>query len=313
MAPPRIPKSFGARPGDKPRPKSKKDAPAAQASVPTSASIPQTAPAQKRPIIDLTEKQGAPKRQRAEGAPSVSSAALNALGPMGSLHVSDEEVEQWQAMDLGDAARASIKASCQLFIHSIRVVDKLLEEGARLERLQGDNNILRNTLKDKDFLHAKDIKAKDSEISFLKDEVANLTSQLEIANKKATSLHTELGAANLRIEYLEEQQKLGWPDEKREISDEAFANGFHFYRVGFVANDPDYSFEKFGEETVAEIVEFKKEHAAEIRARRIELGLEEEEEAEGAPQEEVSKDAPEVDPTVPLQSIPPTDQSQGAP
>ncbi|XP_074357674.1 uncharacterized protein LOC141697281 [Apium graveolens] len=310
MAPPRIPKSFGARPGDKPRPKSKKDVPAAQASVPTSASVPQTAPVQKRPIIDLTEKQGAPKRQRAEGAPS--SAALNALRPMGSLHVSDEEVEQWKAMDLGDATRASIKASCQLFIHSTRVVDKLLEDGARLERLQGDNNILRNTLKDKDFLHAKDIKVKDSEISFLQGEVAKLTSQLEIANKKATSLHTELDAANLRIEYLEEQQRLGWPDEKREISDEAFANGFYFYRVGFVANDPDYSFEKFGEETVAEMVEFKKEHATEIKARRVELGLEEEE-REGAPQEEVFKDAPEVNPTVPLQSIPPTDQSQGAP
>ncbi|XP_074382414.1 uncharacterized protein LOC141724245 [Apium graveolens] len=207
MAPPRIPKSFGTRPGDKPRPKSKKDVPAAQTSVPTSAPIPQTTPVQKQPVIDLTEKQGAPKKHRTEGAPSGSSTAFSALGPMGALHVSDEEVEQWQAMDLGDAARASIKASCQLFIHSTQVVDKLLEEKARLERLQGDNNILKNTLTDKDFLHAKDIKAKDSEISFLKHEVANLTSQLEIANKKATSLHTELVGANLRIEYSKSNRK----------------------------------------------------------------------------------------------------------
>ncbi|XP_074349932.1 uncharacterized protein LOC141689517 [Apium graveolens] len=311
MAPPRIPKSFGAHPGDKPKPKPKRDASTAQASVPTPTPVPQTTPVLKRPVIDLTEKQGTPKRPRTEGAPSGSSAALNSLGPMGSIHVTDEEVGQWKTMNLEEATRASIKASCHLFIHSTQVVDKLLEEKACLERLQGDNNILKNTLKDTNFLHVKDIKTKDSEISFLKDEVANLTSQLEISNKKATSLHTELGGANLRIEYLEEQQKMGWPDEKREITDEAFANGFHFYRIGFMANDPDYTFERFGEETVAEMVEFKREHATEIKARRIELGLEEDD--EGAPREEVSKDAPEVDPTVPLQTIPPTDESQGVP
>lgn len=55
--------------------------------------------------------------------------------------------------------------------------------------------------------------------------------------------------------------------------------GFSFYHTGFLANDPEYTFEKCGEESKAEIEQFKTKNAKKIKERRVELGLEEAEDA----------------------------------
>lgn len=59
-----------------------------------------------------------------------------------------------------------------------------------------------------------------------------------------------------------------------------------------MANDPDYTFERFGPEAVTEMVEYKKDNVKVIKERRIELGLEKPEEA--PPDHEVREEMTQV-------------------
>ena len=40
----------------------------------------------------------------------------------------------------------------------------------------------------------------------------------------------------------EEEKKNGWDEEKKAISEVSFNSGFHFYVLGFMTNNHDYSF-----------------------------------------------------------------------
>lgn len=86
----------------------------------------------------------------------------------------------------------------------------------------------------------------------------------------------------MRLDALEIEKFDCWGKEKRDVEDRNFQAGFDFYLLGFIANDPDYDWEKkFGKESAKDVAEFKVVNAEKIRKKRIELGL-----------EEASKDAP---------------------
>lgn len=78
---------------------------------------------------------------------------------------------------------------------------------------------------------------------------------LKSLNEKFNAQETKLTDIRARLSYLEDQRKNGWPEEKKEVQDKHFAKGFNFYLVGFIVNDLNYTFEKFGQETVAQMEE----------------------------------------------------------
>ena len=134
---------------------------------------------------------------------------------------------------------------------------------------------------------------------------------LNSLNDKFKSQDAELAKLRARLEYLEDQKANGWADEKKEIQDDYFAKGFHFYLIGFMANDQDYSFEKFGESTVAEMAAYRREFATEIKERRVELGLEDPEDApvETAPKIQIEPSNFEIGNQVPQEGAPPKNSS----
>lgn len=87
-------------------------------------------------VVDLTED--ASKNPRIDGAsfePHL--VALHHSGPLASVYMKDEEVNEWEYMSMEDATRASLKASAQLMFHSTHQVDKIIVERACLTRLDG--------------------------------------------------------------------------------------------------------------------------------------------------------------------------------
>lgn len=175
--------------------------------------------------------------------------------------------------------KASIKAFAQLLFHSTHHVDKMITDWARLTRSEGEKSDFLRKLKEDDNKHKKELKSKDSSISFLQKEVTNQVEMLKSLNDNFNTQEAELSSLRARLENLEDHQRNGFPDEKQEIQDEHFVKGFNFYLVGFMANDPDYTFEKFGQDTVEEMAEFRRVNTQIIKEMRIELGFEEPEDA----------------------------------
>ena len=96
---------------------------------------------------------------------------MNQLGPLASVFVKDEEVKQWEMMNLEEATKASIKAAAQLMYHSMHSIDKIVSKRARLTLLEGNNSTLQRQLKENDTKHQKEMKAKDADLTFWKNEV----------------------------------------------------------------------------------------------------------------------------------------------
>lgn len=113
-------------------------------------------------MVDLTEKEN--KRQKVESASHFLN--LNNLGFMASLYVCDEDVKEWQAMNLEEATRTSIKASAQLLYHSMNNIDKHIEERARLTWLKGENSSFLGKLKENDAKWQKELRARDATYPF---------------------------------------------------------------------------------------------------------------------------------------------------
>lgn len=220
-------------------------------------------------MVDLIEKKN--KKQRVEGVSH--SLTLSNLGPMASLYICDEDVKEWHAMNLEEATR-SIKDSTQLQYHLMNIIDKHMEEKALLTRLEGKNSSLLIKLMENDRKWQKELRSKDASLSFLNKEIQDQEEMLKTLNDKFNTQEHELSSLKERPKYLENEQKNGWPDEKQKIEDEKFEKCFNFYLTGFLTNDPEYTFEKFGEESKAEIEQFKIDNAKLIRERRVELGKE---------------------------------------
>lgn len=140
--------------------------------------------------------------------------------------------------------------------------------------IESNNSLLKRQLNEYDTKWQKELKAKDADLAFFKNEVKDQENILKNLHEKFNNQETELSQLKACLEDLEDLKANGWPDEKKMISNESFARAFNFYLVGFMANDPDYTFEKFGPETIAEMAQYRKKNALLIKKRRIELGLE---------------------------------------
>lgn len=277
---PKILKSFGLvktgskgshNKGDGARHQKKADAKTSSAKL----AIPLTSHAlKKREMVDLTGY--ASKKPRTEGAPfEHHSLALTHVGALAFAYVKDAEIKEWQAMSLDESTKACIKASAQLVFHSTHSIGKMISESVRLTQLESENVTLQIRFKEKDSSHQKDIKVKDADISFLNKEIKDQVETLKTLNENFNKQEAEAKEMKARILYSENQEKNGWPNERKKVEDDYFARGFNFYLVGFITNDPDQIFETFGEEAVADMAEYRRENAKAIKERRIELKLEE--------------------------------------
>lgn len=161
-------------------------------------------------------------------------------------------------------------------------IDRIISDRAPLIQVEGNNSILKRLLKEIDTKWPKEIKSKDVDLTFLRKEVKDQEEMLKSLHEKFDNQETEMSQLKARRQYLEDQKENGWPDEKKEIQDDYFTRGFNFYLIGFMANDPDYTFENFGEETVGEMAEYMRENALLIKERRIDLVLEDPEKTEDA-------------------------------
>lgn len=170
--------------------------------------------------------------------------------------------------------------------------------------------------------HQKEHSQQEDRINIFKKEAEDCTKINHQLCKTMDVQEKEISELKARLE----DQQHGWLAEKTKIQEDSFASGFKHYATGFLANDPEYDFTKFGEETVQWIKNFKVDEAATIKARRIELGLEEAEAVEDAPEDDQVEDdenasilqSPlgDVANITPLQVIHPSDyasQEGGAP
>lgn len=98
---------------------------------------------------------------------------------------------------------------------------------------------------------AERIESQGCYLSFLNKEIKDQEEMLKTLNDKFNNPEAELSSLNARLDYLENEQKNGWPNGKQRLEDENFEKGFNFYLTGFLANDHEYTFEKFGEESKA--------------------------------------------------------------
>ena len=65
-----------------------------------------------------------------------------------------------------------------------------------------------------------------------------------------------------------------WVSEAEKIKAAAYEEGFKGYVLGFLATDPEYSWEKFDPDTRKWIEDFKKENGPAIAAKKVEIEAE---------------------------------------
>lgn len=68
--------------------------------------------------------------------------------------------------------------------HSTHSIEKMVEERARLTKLEGENALLQRKLKENKLSHKKIIKFKDADISFLNKEISDQEEVLKVLNEK---------------------------------------------------------------------------------------------------------------------------------
>lgn len=140
-----------------------------------------------------------------------------------------------------------------------------------MNKLNAENKKLSKMIVDSDNKWKKDLDAKDAYIGVLKHDLQESIDHQQLLVDKNDQLEKE--ELKVQLDVLE-IEKSDWDNEKQRIEDLSFQKGFDFYLLGFIANDPDYDWSKFGPGCAEDIEEFKRVHADAIKAKRVELGLE---------------------------------------
>lgn len=177
-------------------------------------------------------------------------------------------------MDFEEENHGLIQASTQILIHSLGHAQKFEREKYQFYATKIENERLSKLLKDSEAKRKKEIDSKDATISFLRHEVQEYNEHRQILCDTKDNLTVEITSLKAHFQELEDDQQNGWIEEKKKLKDTNFERGFNFYLTGFLANDPTCCIDKFGQEKVDFIEEFKVEHAPEIKKKRIELGYE---------------------------------------
>lgn len=153
-----------------------------------------------------------------------------------------------------------IRASAQILIPMGRA-SQMVKDEARLHELEAEKKRLTLQLKDSNRKWKRLCDEKDGQIRVYMNEVKDQAEIMDTLNKSNDVLLKKNEELKARLSILTEEQQSGWAEEKRKIETASFAKGFRFHATGFLANDPDYDFTKFGEETVKWISAFKIEEA----------------------------------------------------
>lgn len=278
-----------------------------------SAKLTRTHPeAKKDASKNVCSQDRSPKRKQnitPEGAPSkklrTTSLVESQLGPLVVPFVQDDELTSWKNLKAEDENNAMIRASAQLLIHSLGRASRLEKEVVRLKELEADKHKLSKQVKTAEQEVQRVCEERDAQYRVPKKELADQDEILQTLNDTIDAVNKENSKLKARPACSIDHQKL---------EDENFEKGFNFYLLGFVANDTEYSFEKFGEETVVWGDDFKLKNVATIKQKRIELGLEsleEEDDASSPIMEETSVHTGNTPP--PEDHIPPQDHPENVP
>lgn len=91
----------------------------------------------------------------------------------------------------------------------------------------------------------KECESKDVTLNFYRKEVEDNVEMFKHLSNTIDKQNQEAADMRARLEALEEDKKNGWKAEKQQLENESFERGFKFYLIGFLANDPEYSFDRF--------------------------------------------------------------------
>ena len=193
------------------------------------------------------------------------------------LHVEKKELDTWKARSKEQAKDAIRRATTKLFFHNVvdeslrnedvvqshtlelertRLLKELKESKKALDSLSNAKNILEESLK----IHSQ--------------EEARLKN--ELLDKDATILECkqEISFLSNKNALLKEDHTNQWSSEAERIKSASYEEGFGGYVLGFLATDPDYSWEKFDPDTRKWIDDFKKENGPAIAAKKVEIEAE---------------------------------------
>ena len=266
----RLPRGFGRHPStDSDAPPSKQVPPT---TVPT-VHPPKDKSPKKRSAASLAPTTSKKPRSLSE----TSSAVAANFEKHALLHIEKKELDAWKARSKEQAREAVRRATTELFFHNVvdesmrnedvarshtlelertRLLKELKESKKALDSLSNAKNILEESLK----IHAQ--------------EEARLKG--ELLDKDATILECkqENSFLSSEITLLKDDQANRWVSEAEKIKAASYEEGFKGYVLGFLATDPEYSWEKFDPDTRKWIQDFKSENESAIAAKKLEIEAE---------------------------------------
>ena len=240
-----------------------------------------SAPIQPKPlnteVIDIEDKEGASSK-RHKTAPPEQSMVHTFLGASSTPYVSENDIKEWTFRTEEQVNQVMLRSAAQLHFHINQNQMMNARLRTRLANAETEKSKLQDKLKKYGDQLDKLTKDKDDEIMNVKLEVARLQGEvkaMETAVDQVTALNTSL---RLDLDVLHDDRLHGWEQERKLVRDAGFTHGFNEWCSGFIANDPEYTFEKFDDETQTWVKDFKVREAASIKSKRVMLGLEEAEE-----------------------------------
>lgn len=196
------------------------------------------------------------------------------LGPLVIPYVKDEDVHSWKNRSPSKENEAIIKASSEILVAALNLQSSLNASKARLKALKGEKEKMSKQLKDTSS-NIEKLKAElDHKDRYYKQKLTNQAEVLAGLNTTYDELEKEKDALVSQLDGLLEDQKNEWADVRQREKDASFEEGFKNYASDFLAVDPEYDFTKFREDMVKWISDFKVQHAAYIKEKRVAIGLE---------------------------------------
>ena len=190
------------------------------------------------------------------------------------LHVEQKELDAWKARSKEDVRDAIRRATTELFFHNVVEESMRVDDVARSHTLELEKRALLKELKES----KKAMESLSNAKSLLEDslkihnqEKARLKKELEETKGLLQECKEENTILSCENVLLKDSQSNTWEEEKEKIQGAAFEEGFKGCVLGFLATDPEYSWEKFDPDTRKWIEDFKTENVVAIAAKKLEI------------------------------------------
>ena len=190
------------------------------------------------------------------------------------LHVEQKELNAWKARSKEEARDAIRRATTELLFHNVVEESMRVDDVARSHTLDLEKRALLKELKE----NKKALESLSNAKSVLEDslkihsqEEARLKRTLQEKEDLLLDSKRENDLLSLEILQLKADQSNICQEEKEQIHGAAYEEGFTGYVLGFLATDPEYSWEKFDPDTRKWIEDFKAENAAAIADKKLEI------------------------------------------